>query len=52
MSWFSTWIKNGFKIKITFPWPGEKKLKEPDNYKKRKDAVEEIIESMDKKKKQ
>lgn len=41
---------NGFKLRFTFVWPGEKGLKTPDNYKERKDAVEEIIEGMDKKK--
>lgn len=50
MSWFSEWFKKGFKFKITIPWPGEKGLKKPDNYKERKDAVDEIIEGLDKQK--
>jgi len=50
LSWFTAWLKKGFKITINLVWPGEKGLKEPDNYKPRKDAVEEIIESLDKKK--
>jgi len=50
MSWISEFLRRGFKIKITIPWPGEKGMKEPDNYKERKDAVEEILEGMDKRK--
>jgi hypothetical protein len=50
MSWFSVWLKKGFKISISLVWPGENKLKDPDNYRKRKDAVEEIIDNLDKKK--
>lgn len=50
MSWLSAWLKKGFRVVINLTWPGEKGLKDPDNYKERKDAIEEIIEGIDKRK--
>jgi hypothetical protein len=46
MSWFSEWLKKGFKIKINLCWPGEKGMKEPDNFNNpgtRQKPIDEII---------
>jgi len=51
MSWFSNWLKKGFKFKITLPWPGEKNLKKPKEPKPvDKHDTLDMIDRMNKKK--
>jgi len=50
MSWLSAWLKKGFSIRITLPWPGEKDLPNRDPYRPKPDDIKEIIKNMDKQK--
>jgi hypothetical protein len=46
MSWFSLWLKKGFKITFRRDWPGDKKLAHPPVWPKTitKESVEKEIE--------
>lgn len=51
MSWLSSCLKKGFKIKLTLPWLGEKNLKDPKEPKPvdKQDTLD-MIDRMNKKK--